>query len=79
MTQVTAAASSPDPSTGLRTFVLDTSVPVEDWIRAAEQWRALGVSHLAVRTIKLGLRGADEHLERLALARDVLGDLFPRR
>ena len=48
----------------------------EDWRRAAEEWKELGASHLAVRTLRLGLDSAEAHLERLALARDALGDLM---
>jgi probable F420-dependent oxidoreductase len=48
----------------------------EEWRRSAEEWKELGASHLAVRTIRLGLDSAGAHLERLELARDALGELM---
>jgi probable F420-dependent oxidoreductase len=48
----------------------------EAWRRTAEEWRELGASHLAIRTIRLGLSSVEAHLERLALARDALGEMM---
>ncbi len=41
--------------------------------RRAEQWRALGASHLSVNTMGAGLRSVDEHLEALAATAQALG------
>jgi probable F420-dependent oxidoreductase len=45
----------------------------DDWARSAERWAACGVSHLAVNSQFDGLRGADEHLERLQQVAEALG------
>jgi len=41
--------------------------------RRAEQWRALGASHLSVNTMGAGLRSIDEHLAALAGTAEALG------
>ena len=38
----------------------------DDWHAEAEEWRALGATHLSVDTMRGGLYGADAHVERLA-------------
>src|SRR5438132_11478452 len=40
----------------------------DDWHAQAEQWRALGATHLAINTTNGGLRGPEAHLERLRQA-----------
>jgi probable F420-dependent oxidoreductase len=37
----------------------------DDWRQAGEQWRALGATHLTINTMNGGLRGPDEHIERV--------------
>jgi len=37
----------------------------DDWRRAAEDWRALGITHLTLVTMGGGLEGPDAHAERL--------------
>jgi alkanesulfonate monooxygenase SsuD/methylene tetrahydromethanopterin reductase-like flavin-dependent oxidoreductase (luciferase family) len=37
----------------------------DDWHKEAEQWRALGATHLSVNTMGGGLQGPDAHVERL--------------
>ena len=38
----------------------------DDWHRAAEEWRALGATHLSIATMRGGLEGADAHIARLS-------------
>jgi probable F420-dependent oxidoreductase len=40
----------------------------DDWRKAAEEWRALGATHLSVNTMDAGLVGPDAHLGRLRQA-----------
>jgi probable F420-dependent oxidoreductase len=60
------AEAGKDPNTfGIDARVnLATGTP-SDWRKAADDWRALGATHLTVNTMSAGLRGPDEHLERL--------------
>lgn len=37
----------------------------EDWRKAAEDWRALGATHLSINTMGAGLQGADAHVDAL--------------
>jgi probable F420-dependent oxidoreductase len=40
----------------------------DDWHKQAEEWRALGATHLSVNTMNGGLQGPDAHVERLRQA-----------
>ena len=40
----------------------------DHWRNQAEQWRALGATHLSINTMNGGLRGPDAHIERLRQA-----------
>jgi probable F420-dependent oxidoreductase len=40
----------------------------DDWRKTAEEWRALGATHLSVNTMGAGLVGPDAHVERLRQA-----------
>jgi probable F420-dependent oxidoreductase len=44
----------------------------DDWRAAADEWRALGATHLSLNTMDGGLAWPDGHVERLAAARDAL-------
>ncbi len=44
-----------------------------DLVASARRWRESGATHLAVNTMKAGLRSADEHIGALAAAADALG------
>jgi hypothetical protein len=46
----------------------------DDWRREAEEWRALGATHLSVVTMRGGLAGPDAHIERIAEAAPALLD-----
>jgi probable F420-dependent oxidoreductase len=51
-------------------FGIDARISVgtgspDEWRRAAEEWRGLGVSHLSLVTMGGGLVGPDQHVERL--------------
>ena len=45
----------------------------DDWRRAAEEWRALGATHLSVNTMGGGLVGPDAHIQRLREVKEALG------
>jgi probable F420-dependent oxidoreductase len=40
----------------------------DDWHKQAEEWRALGATHLSINTMNGGLQGPDPHIERLRQA-----------
>jgi probable F420-dependent oxidoreductase len=40
----------------------------DDWQKQAEEWRALGATHLSINTMNGGLQGPDAHVERLRQA-----------
>ncbi|HEY8773913.1 MAG TPA: LLM class F420-dependent oxidoreductase [Gaiellaceae bacterium] len=44
----------------------------DDWRREAEEWRALGATHLSVSTMRAGLAGPDAHIERIRQAAEAL-------
>ena len=44
----------------------------DDWRAAADEWRALGATHLSVTTMRGGLDGPDGHIERIREAFDAL-------
>ena len=44
----------------------------DDWLREAEEWRALGATHLSVASMRGGLAGADAHIERIREAAEAL-------
>ena len=46
----------------------------DDWRREAEEWRALGATHLSVATMRGGLAGPDAHIERMREAAAALID-----
>ena len=45
----------------------------DDWRRAAEEWGALGATHLSVNTMGGGLVGAEPHIQRLGEVKEALG------
>jgi probable F420-dependent oxidoreductase len=44
----------------------------DDWRREAEEWRALGATHLTVATMRGGLEGPDAHIARIGEAAEAL-------
>lgn len=57
-------------------LTLDLERTPEQWRTTVSQWQELGASHIAIRTIRLGLCGTEEHLARFAFAADVLRDFM---
>ena len=45
----------------------------DDWRRAADEWRALGTTHLSVNTMGGGLDGPDAHIRRIRDVKVALG------
>ena len=50
---------------------LSTGAP-DTWRRQAEEWRALGATHLSLDTMSGGLNEVEAHIARLAEAREAL-------
>lgn len=46
----------------------------DDWRKTAEEWRAFGATHLSINTMNAGLKGPDQHVERLREAKQALAD-----
>jgi probable F420-dependent oxidoreductase len=47
----------------------------DEWRQVAEEWRALGATHLGINTMGGGLEGANAHLARVQTVRDAIADL----
>jgi hypothetical protein len=45
----------------------------DDWVKEAEEWRALGATHLSISTTGGHLPSPDGHIRRLREAKDALG------
>ncbi|MCC6174968.1 MAG: LLM class F420-dependent oxidoreductase [Chloroflexi bacterium] len=45
----------------------------DDWRATAEEWRALGATHLSVNTMNGGLSGPDAHIRRIREVKEALG------
>jgi len=58
---------------GIEGRVSITSGTPEDWARLAEQWRALGATHLGVNTMSAGLASPRDHIEAIRRVKDALG------
>lgn len=50
---------------GIDARVNATTGTAEDWHKQAQEWRALGATHLSVNTMNAGLKSTDAHIERL--------------
>ncbi|MFG1820223.1 LLM class F420-dependent oxidoreductase [Kribbella sp. NPDC049174] len=65
-----AAEAGRDPATiGIEPRLTLAEIPENDWPAFVEGWRNLGATHLAVNTMKLGLKRPEDHA---AVLRDVL-------
>lgn len=51
------------------------TTPQESWPQAVEMWRRLGGTHLAVNTMRSGLKSPDQHLAALRRFRDAVPHL----
>jgi len=61
-----------DPQTiGLERRI-NAADPPEEWARTAEEWRALGGTHLSVNTMRAGLASPRAHIEAIRRVRDAL-------
>jgi probable F420-dependent oxidoreductase len=69
------SAAGRDPATfGIDARVHARSGAPDEWHTGAEEWRALGATHLSINTMGAGLVGPDAHIERL---RQVLAAVKP--
>jgi probable F420-dependent oxidoreductase len=57
---------------GIDARVVASSGTADEWHTQAEEWRALGATHLSVNTMGGGLQGPDAHIERLTQVRAAL-------
>jgi hypothetical protein len=51
------------------------TTPQESWPQAVEMWRRLGGTHLAVNTMRSGLKSPDQHVAALRRFRDAVRHL----
>jgi probable F420-dependent oxidoreductase len=58
---------------GVEAIVKATGDNPDTWLREAEEWRALGATHIGFSTTGGGLGGADGHIARLRLIADAFG------
>jgi probable F420-dependent oxidoreductase len=66
-------AASRDPATfGIDARINASTGTPDDWRKQAEEWRALGATHLTVNTMNGGLPTPDAHVERLRQVLDVV-------
>jgi probable F420-dependent oxidoreductase len=64
---ITAAGRDP-AKFGIDARVQTRDGTPDDWHKGAEDWRAMGATHLSINTMNGGLVGADAHIERLRQA-----------
>jgi probable F420-dependent oxidoreductase len=57
---------------GIEARINTASGTPDDWHSQAEEWRALGATHLSVNTMNGGLSGVDAHIEQLRQARQAI-------
>lgn len=60
---------------GLQGRIAIENRPPEAWTRDFLAWKGLGATHVAVNTMRAGLRGAPEHIEAIGRFREAVGKL----
>ena len=60
------AAGLPWESFGIQAQAMYAGGNTERWRTHADKWRALGATHLAIRTDSAGLTSVDDHLTAMA-------------
>ena len=65
MRQWRADAGKDPRSLGIDARVTVSTGTQDDWRRTAEEWQALGATHLSINTMNAGLHGPDAHIMRL--------------
>lgn len=67
------AAEGRDPATvGIEGRLATANATPDDWRRGAEEWRALGATHLSISTMRAGLNTPDAHIAAIRRFRDTL-------
>jgi probable F420-dependent oxidoreductase len=67
-----ARAAGRDPSAiGIEARLAIRGRPVEEWVKAATQWKKLGVVYLAVNTMNAGLASPSAHIEAIRKFKEV--------
>jgi len=59
-------------SFGVDPWISIAGLEKDEWRRRVEAWRALGATHLAVDTMRAGLKSPREHMEAIRGFREVL-------
>lgn len=68
-----ARAAGRDPATiGIEGRISLANSRQESWGKEAEQWRALGATHLSLNTMRAGLRSPAEHIEAIRRFKETL-------
>ena len=72
-----SASGWPEAGRDWSTFGLEPRIDVsdgtpDDWRHTADEWRALGATHLSLTTMGGGFEGAGGHIERLREAKEAL-------
>ena len=68
------AGRDPD-DLGIEARIDTASGSPDEWRASAEEWRALGATHLSVNTMRDGLQGAEAHIHRLTEAQEALAGI----
>jgi probable F420-dependent oxidoreductase len=62
-----------DPATiGIEGRISLAATTPDGWVKAAEQWRSLGATHLSINTMGAGLRSPAEHIDAIRRFKEVL-------
>jgi probable F420-dependent oxidoreductase len=73
--RTSAADAGRDPATlGIEARLSIAQVPEAEWARFADDWRALGATHLCVNTMGANLRSPQDHVDALRRVKEALGE-----
>lgn len=62
-------------SIGLEGWVSASIGGVDDWVKEAEGWKALGATHVSLNTMRAGLDTPDDHIQAIRQFKQAAGDL----
>jgi hypothetical protein len=57
---------------GIDPWISIAGLEKDEWSRRVEAWRALGATHVAVDTMRAGLKSPQEHIAAIKSFREVL-------
>lgn len=65
-----------DPSTlGLAPWLSASSLSNDQWLAAANGWKKLGATHIAIETMRCGYENLDQHLLTVKTFKEIVGEL----